>query len=77
MEKKVFNDILTIKTGTIEALEVIPQNKLEHILESLLNLCRKCITLKENISNKKNIKNILVSIIFHYILWLVAAKKQY
>ena len=38
-----FNDISTIETATTRELEVIPQNKLEHAFESLLNRCNKCI----------------------------------
>ena len=38
-----FNDISTIKTAKTRALKALPQNKLEHAFESLLNRCNKCI----------------------------------
>ena len=40
-----FNDITTIKTATTRALEAIPENKLEHAFESLLNRCKMCIEI--------------------------------
>ena len=47
LEECFFNDILTIKTATTQALEAIPQNEPEHAFESLLNRCHKCIETKE------------------------------